>query len=582
MARSARFNISAVGDLLEQLRYAPAQTRRRDLEAAEVFLNEIEAGRNYPEDYVVFRITSYRPETREGPAMLIGEALLRDIGIFIERLSQSLSLTVDDYEPRKALTPAEARKRLGVSATTLHRYRKAGLAAHQIVWEDGVMRLGFLEDSIEQFEAAHWERVGRARRVEHLSEDRKAEIVRRARRYHETMGYSVYEAAKRLGPRFGRSAEAVRQMLKRHDGRDPGGAIYLDRGPMVARDRAVLLRAHDFGVPMRVLVERFGRARPTLYRLIHQGRLERIRKWPIDCVELPTFGIEGAGEVLLSSGHVSGGFARGGVLEFGGSAEEWIGRAEAVKEGLVSEEEEMAWFGALNFLLCSVARERETVDRNHPSAGQVDVLETRLRWALRLKARIVFAHLDEVLSTLEIHMGRSIREARREEVRRLHRIGMATVFRTVERFDPSRGQRFAALLSLNLRRRLAQVGSSGSDADETGESPTRAKAKVRWVDQRDGGGGLVLVLEERAEWFYPWRGCLDFSAARVAVIESKLEEAKARVLRLRYGMDGERPMSFAETGSRLGMSGEEAAATEYRAKRWLRRWGAGVARVRRA
>jgi len=442
-----------------------------------------------------------------------------------------------------------------------------------VVWEDGVMRLGFFEDSIERFEASHRERVGRARKTEHLPNDRKAEIIRRARRYHETMGFSLFEASKRLGPRFGRSTEAVRQLLKRHDERDRAGAIFAERGPLSERERAILLRAHDFGVPMRFLVERFGRTRPTLYRLIHQGRLERIRKWKIEYVELPTFSIEGAGEVLLSSDHVSGGLARGGVLEFGGSAEEWIGRAEAMKEGVVSEEEETAWFGALNFLLYSVARASETVDRNHPSAGQVDVLETRLRWALRLKARVVSAHRHESLSTLEIHIGRSMREARREEVRRLHGIGMETAFRTVERFDPSRGQRFAALLSLNLRRQLARAGSSGSDADETGG--VKAKAKVGWADRRDS----VLVLEERAEWFYPWRGCLDFSSARVAVIEGGLEEEKARVLRLRYGLGGDRPLTFSETGERLGVSGEQVAAAEYRAKRWLRQWGAGMVRV---
>ena len=86
MPAFAKLRIAALDDLARQLRFAPPETLRRQLERAEQLAAEIDPSINYPEDWIVFRITGYRADM-PAPATIVGEALLGDIGILVERLS---------------------------------------------------------------------------------------------------------------------------------------------------------------------------------------------------------------------------------------------------------------------------------------------------------------------------------------------------------------------------------------------------------------------------------------------------------------------------------------------------------------
>ncbi len=517
MARGARFTISAIADLLEQLRYAPVERRRHDMVAAEAFLNEIVEDQNYPEDFVVFRITEYRPEVGE-PAVLVGRALWCDLAVFVERLSFSLALTFEDYERGVPLTLVETRERLGVSSTTLHRYRKLGLVAHQVVDPDGKMRLGFFEDAIVKFEQRNVKRVGKARTFTKIGEEEKARMIRRARRYAVALGYTRQQVTQRLAKRFGRSAEAVRQLLKRHDDEQLEATIFgRTRKKLTVREQRLLLRADRLGIPMSKLTARFGRTRPTLYRAVHQARAAALLGWQIAYVELPTFEIEEADEFLLASDLVRKGFVVGGYGgHFGGVlAPTWV---ELVEGGAldVEEAEETAWFGALNYLLYQAARLRKGLDRHHAAATQIDLIETKLRWAVALKQRIMAANVRAVLATLEIHLGDKLLTARRDDVLELQTLGMVILAESVDQFDPARGQRFGVLLSLNLRKALARL-----TPEEGGGQVGKARAK------RSGARhGQLWLAGQRSVTRYPWEGVLTFSAERCGMIGEMLADAK--------------------------------------------------------
>jgi len=57
------FKINALKQLTEQqVRFTPLARRREQQGSAEKLLAEIEPGRNYPYQYVCFRITDFRPE----------------------------------------------------------------------------------------------------------------------------------------------------------------------------------------------------------------------------------------------------------------------------------------------------------------------------------------------------------------------------------------------------------------------------------------------------------------------------------------------------------------------------------------
>ena len=98
----------------------------RQLERAEQLAAEVDPTVNYPEDWVIFRVTGYRPQM-DAPAIVVGEALLGDISVLVERLSALVS----DRALRERMTaynlahpPEQDWGR--VVAATLAEYRRAG------------------------------------------------------------------------------------------------------------------------------------------------------------------------------------------------------------------------------------------------------------------------------------------------------------------------------------------------------------------------------------------------------------------------------------------------------------------------
>ena len=66
----------AIQNLYEQLRFAPPKALKRDIERAETLAGEIDRATTYPEDWIVFRLTGYRPEIDQ-PRLTEGAGLLR-------------------------------------------------------------------------------------------------------------------------------------------------------------------------------------------------------------------------------------------------------------------------------------------------------------------------------------------------------------------------------------------------------------------------------------------------------------------------------------------------------------------------
>ncbi|MFW5652741.1 MAG: hypothetical protein ACOC0P_01745, partial [Planctomycetota bacterium] len=218
MARPPSFRISAIAELLHQLRYAPAERKRRQMEAAEALLIDVDPETTYPEDFVVWRITSYRPEI-DSPALFTGTGLLADLPTFVERISRELHLTPASYPDREAVPIDVVLTELGISRSTLTRYRKLGLAVHYLHLNgDGSKpELIVFRDVLDRFIRQRPERVAKAGGFSRIDAKTKDRIIERARRYERSLGYSLNEAASRLAKKYGRSLEGVRQVLIRHD-----------------------------------------------------------------------------------------------------------------------------------------------------------------------------------------------------------------------------------------------------------------------------------------------------------------------------------------------------------------------------
>ena len=73
----------------QQVRFVPPPRRLEQMKRAERLLAEVRADKQYPYQYVCYRVTDYRPDAY--PDLLIsGEELQNDLGLLIAELSGSL------------------------------------------------------------------------------------------------------------------------------------------------------------------------------------------------------------------------------------------------------------------------------------------------------------------------------------------------------------------------------------------------------------------------------------------------------------------------------------------------------------
>src|SRR5215208_2069592 len=70
----------------QQARFAPRDERLAQIDRAETLLAEIRTDKQYPYEYLWYRIKGYRPET--APELLLdGSGVRHDLRLFIEELS---------------------------------------------------------------------------------------------------------------------------------------------------------------------------------------------------------------------------------------------------------------------------------------------------------------------------------------------------------------------------------------------------------------------------------------------------------------------------------------------------------------
>ncbi|HTN74023.1 MAG TPA: RNA polymerase subunit sigma-70, partial [Pirellulaceae bacterium] len=151
----------------QQVRFAPRDKKVDQANRAERLINELDPKRDYPYEYLFFRITDFRPET--APHTLIeGEQAMHDLGLFVEDVTDAADLPVEDAgEP--VHTVEDLSRLFHVSTKTISRWRQQGLVSRRFLFE-GRKRVGFLQSSVERFVAQNEERVKRGEKFSQLSD----------------------------------------------------------------------------------------------------------------------------------------------------------------------------------------------------------------------------------------------------------------------------------------------------------------------------------------------------------------------------------------------------------------------------
>ena len=546
MARQPRFRIASIDNLHRQIKVVSAATRRREMDAAEQLISELDPAGAYPLDYVVFRITGYKGPPSEEPVILAGAALIGDLVALVQRLSASLELNAEQVK-RSPITMEDVAARLNVSSKTIQRYRRQGLVCHELRTGDAA-RLVCFEDALDRFLKRDPAKLARAAKLTRVDDNVVAAMIDTARALKQNEKLSLNEAAARIAAEHGRAHETVRGILKRHDRRS-NEPIFAERGPLSDRDQRAILRGWERGIEPRLIAARFDRSPKAVHRIALTMRAQRLTALDLKYITLPTFALPDAESIVLSPATV-----RSGLNEppSPGDALALLERFRGLKP--LSESDEHALIAGYNILK---HRARRTIDEltDSPAAHDVDRIETDLRWAALLKRRLTAHGFAAALERAEQFLHRSLTVEPRDSIIWHIQLAAEAAGRTIETFDPQRGkggQRVARVCGFAMERALA--------ASERAIGGGRAAARH---------APDSLPIEDPLGKLFPWQAWLDVPASwrrRINVINREA----ARVLEMHYGWAGDAPMTCAEIAGTIGKTPSAVTTIINRGRKALR------------
>lgn len=538
----ARYRLQNLAELARQMTYTPPKTRATQIAAAEELLHSIDPGKAYPFDYLVFRITGYRP--KEGSdELLAGAAIQHDLGLLVERLSDTLDVRAADFaEP--VLTIDDVAERFSVTSKTIQRWRRRGLPARRFLFSDGKRRVGFLVSSVERFFATHREQVDRGTNFSQVNDQERDEILRRARRLATLCSCCTHEIARRIARRLNRSPLTVLHLIRRHDLEHPQQAIFPQAvEPLADEDRARIVKSYRHGLGIAQIAKRLCRPRSAVYRALIEERVAKFSRRKVRFIDDPLYHEPEAADVIdqLVAAEELAAPSRPEDTRVPRDLPPYL--QDLYRTPLLTPAKERALFLKFNFHKYQFVHALRRLEPQFARARDLDELEARWRNVVETKNAIVRANLRLVVSVARKHWRSNL------SLMELISDGNITLMRAVEGFDVHRGHRFSTYATLALMKGFARSVPKMLSANR----PTHEAQLVDLPDAREPG------VADRAQHRDELRHAL-----------GRLSERERVVLRAHYGLDDSAPATFEQVGRRLGLSKQRVRQIEQSALAKLR------------
>jgi len=532
----------------QQVRFAPPARRLAQLKRAERLLAETDTTKQYPYQYVCFRVTEFRPDSY--PDLLIdGRDLQADLGRMIVELARSMPAQPIETMAEPVWTLEEISKQLNVSTKTINRWRKRGLIGLPIL-SKGRRQVGFLPSLVTPFLTANQERVERGGRFSQLSSDEKEQILRRARRLARVGSSTLTEVSRRIARRLHRSVETVRYTIKNFDRAHPEQAVFpANLGPVDAESKTLIFTSYRRGITVETLAKRFHINRTSVYRVINEVRAQRLLEQPLDYIDNPAFhDPQNEAEILAPMP---------GAEEFEAARRSMRPPKDVPPElaslyemPLLSKEQEQHQFRKMNYLKFRAAQLRNKLDPAKARLAELNQIEELQKQALVVKEMLINCNMRLVVSIAKRHA------AQTDNFFELLSDGNVSLIRAVEKFDYGRGNKFSTYASWAIMKNFAR------------SIPEEKHRRERYVT------GHEDLFEATADLRTDEQECLatkEQASHRVNRLLEYLDPRERQIIRMRTGLDNHAEgMTLEKIGEQLGITKERVRQLNVRAMKKLR------------
>jgi RNA polymerase primary sigma factor len=533
-----------ISELLLQMKFATDRQRQKQLAAAESLLSIIDREREYSYEFICFQITGYRPKGSAAQELLRGSELISDLRIFISQLSKLSAQNIARADGR-VYNISELAQKMGVAVKTINRWRKRGLLAKVFVFADGSKRLGFTQSMVDEFSSANAGLIERALKFSQLSNDEKLAIVKRATELGSTGESSRRKVIEQLACEFGRAVETIRYTLADFQESHPSKPLFKKAAQALKpSDTGAIYKLFREGADIPELMEKFGRSKSSIYRIINCRRAREILSQQIEFI--PSHEFMNKGEIAEGKTKNAQDPKRDELTD----AEKYLNEIEHVS--LLNREQEIELFRTYNFMKYRASVERGAVDLAKISSRQVRRIEHYLEQAQQAQKKLIESNLRLVVSIAHKHAatGASISELISE--------GNLSLMRAVEKFDYTRGFRFSTYASWAIAKDFARrIPAEAARAERiSGEELANVQR-----DLRTSGVAPVAAIEKAGK-------------SLEAVIRDNLSEREQYIIRRHFALTSsvikKKGSSLAQIGQDLGLSKERVRQLELAALQKLR------------